>query len=1207
MTSSDCPFCNLPARRIFYEGRLVAGLWDAFPVSPGHALIVTRRHVPTWFDATAEEQAELGRAIAFARMAIGERHCPDGFNIGVNVGEAAGQTVFHLHVHVIPRYCGDVANPRGGVRHVIPGRGFYGRGSDAGAIVELPTARLPGLERPQLPHDRSLVRGLEDPLLPHLVAHLASAEQVDIAVAFVQETGLERIQEHLRDVLTAGGRVRFLTGDYLDVTEPSALRRLRDLEGNIERRVFQTTLPAGAPGRGHSFHPKAYICRDPTGEGIAFVGSSNLTRTALSGGVEWNYRVVSSRDQAGFQDVVNSFEALFAHPATTQLTDDWITAYQSRRKEAIPATGRVWNGGIEPDPIDGVRPHGIQEEALAALEETRNVGNTAGLVVLATGLGKTWLSAFDSNRREYKRILFVAHREEILAQAMRTFRRIRPDASFGHYTGAERDVRADILFASIQTLGRNHHLEVFQRDAFDYIVVDEFHHAAARSYRRLIDYFDPKFLLGLTATPERTDGGDLLALCQENIVYRCDLGEGIRRDLLCPFHYFGVPDEVDYRNIPWRSTRFDEEALTNAVATKSRAGNALEQLRKRGGLRTLAFCVSQRHADFMSAYFKEHGVRAASVHAGETSAPRAPTLEQLAAGELDIVFAVDMFNEGVDLPALDTVLMLRPTESRVLWLQQFGRGLRKAPGKERLTVIDYIGNHRGFLLKPQALLGLGSERSDVLRALERLQSGELGLPPGCEVTYDLEVIEILRALCHTAGGDALREHYLEFRDVHGVRPSAVEMYHEGYNPRSARAGHGSWLRFVRGMDDMGEAQRLALQEQGGFLDSLEITTMVRSYKMLTLLAMLNAGAFPGEIGISDLAAGFKRLATRSGVLARECGDALYDDDALRRLLEVNPIAAWAGGRGTGDVQYFAYENSRFRTTLNVSSDVREALQELTREIADWRLAEYLDRPRAVDERAPADIVCKVSHANARPILFLPERGDRDDIPEGWTPVLADAERYEANFVKVAVNVLCKPGSEENELPGLLRRWFGPDAGRPGTTHRVVFTRYGDAFGLAPVARREGRVELWRAYSREEIPPLFGLSFSRAIWNAGFVLQSGHMFLLVTLNKGGKQESFQYQDHFFGPELFQWQSQNRTAQGHRTGQDIKFHEERGIAVHLFVRQASKTSHGRSAPFVYCGDVFFESWEGEQPITVHWRLREGVPTRLWSALGVEASAT
>ena len=229
------------------------------------------------------------------------------------------------------------------------------------------------------------------------------------------------------------------------------------------------------------------------------------------------------------------------------------------------------------------------------------------------------------------------------------------------------------------------------------------------------------------------DGGDLLGLCQENLVFRCDAFEGIEAGLLSPFRYFGVPDEVDYSNIPWRGRQFDEQALTAAVATQARARNAFEQhqrLAGHAGARTLAFCVSQRHADFMSGWFNGEGLRTVAVHSGPTSALRASSLERLAAGELDVVFAVDMFNEGVDVPTVDTVLMLRPTESTIVWIQQFGRGLRRAAGKDPLTVVDYIGNHRIFLTKARALLGCGEGERALRLRLEKVADHSLALPPG---------------------------------------------------------------------------------------------------------------------------------------------------------------------------------------------------------------------------------------------------------------------------------------------------------------------------------------------------------------------------------------------------------------------------------------------------------------------------------------------
>src|SRR5262245_61572840 len=655
LSSAACPFCSPESKRVFFRGSCVYGLWDGFPVSPGHALLIPFRHIATWFDATDVERAELLTALEEARGVIERAHRPDGYNIGINIGEAAGQTISHLHVHVIPRYQGDVDEPRGGVRGVIPGKAMYPAGRVAEALrdYQLGTFGPARVDTPRPPHGRALVTGGNDPLLPHLRAHLATADRLDVAVAFVLSSGLARIEAHLRELVRRGGHLRFLTGDYRGVTEPEALLRLLDLQSLVAADAERVALRV-FESRETMFHPKAYIIHLTGGDGVAFVGSSNFGDSALRNGIESNYRVVHSRDHAGFTTTVKAFEELFRDERTCQLTSTWVDAYRRRRPLALI----VPSVEVAPEPLPPVSPHTVQQEALDALVRTRAEGNAAGLVVLATGLGKTWLAAFDTSRTDYRRVLFVAHREEILDQAYQTFRRIRPEAHLGLYTGEEKDGNADVLFASVQTLSRARHLDQFTRDVFDYIVIDEFHHAAAATYRRIIDHFTPRFLLGLTATPERSDGGDLLALCGENLVYQCDLAEGIRRNLLVPFHYYGVPDEVDYRNIPWRSSRFDEEALTRAVATTARAQNALEQWRQKGGRRTLAFCCSMRHADFMATFFRESGIKAAAVHSGEDSAPRALSLERLEDGELDVVFAVTMLNEGVDLTNVDTIMML---------------------------------------------------------------------------------------------------------------------------------------------------------------------------------------------------------------------------------------------------------------------------------------------------------------------------------------------------------------------------------------------------------------------------------------------------------------------------------------------------------------------------------------------------------------------
>ena len=1046
--------------------------------------------------------------------------------------------------------------------------------------------------------DNLLVQGGNDPLLPHFRKCLDDAVSADFAVAFILRSGVSLVREHLVDLLDRGGRIRIVTGDYLDATDPDALVDLLDLGANIDVRVFE----AGAS----SFHPKAYIFRRVDGNGTAFVGSSNLTWSALEGGVEWNYRVLRSDTDQGFTDVLRAFEELLVHPKTRAVDYDWIDSYRKRRR--LVSSQRVVEV-VEESPEPPPEPHLIQREALLALERTRQAGNEAGLVVMATGLGKTWLAAFDSARDEFQHVLFVAHREEILAQAMHTFRRIRPRDRLGRFSGTEKSPTSDVLFASIQTLGRARHLRQFTPDHFDYIVVDEFHHAAARTYRQLIEHFSPKFLLGLTATPERMDGGDLLTLCQENLVYRKDLVAGIEAKLLCPFNYFGVPDDVDYSHIPWRSSRFDEEELTRAVATTRRAQNALEQYQKHGGRRTLGFCCSQKHADFMADHFTKSGMRAVAVHAGTTSAPRASALEALEQGRLDVIFAVDMFNEGVDVPHVDTVIMLRPTESSVIWMQQFGRGLRQAEGKDVLTVVDYIGNHRTFLVKIrsllQPLLGTGQSDAEIAAAMRLFQQGQAQLPPGCNVTYELETIDIIRSLLRTRPAeDAILSFYEDFRDRHATRPTAIEVYHAGYNPRSLRKTHGAWTRFLSGMNDLSNKERTSVDAAGDFLDVVETTPMTKSFKMLTLLAMLNRDALPGRITIQDLREEFRRIARRSAALRTDVGEALEHDVSLQSLIEDNPIAAWVGGRGTGGTPYFSYNGTELHSQFSVPDDCRQEFQDLLREIVDWRLAEYLDRGGIT---TLGEFSCKVIHAQGRPILKLPSRVTSPGIPSGWVDVTANDQHYVAKFAKEYVNVVrVSRDADDNVLADIVRGWFGPDAGKPGTRYYVTFLPCGDGFRMTPTGHTAAvtEAEPWRHYLREEIPPLFTLPFNTALWNQGFVHAEGHLFLLVTLQKSGLNKDHRYDDRFLSPEQFQWQSQNRTTQNSKHGRLIRDHHTDGTIVHLFVRR-HKVLDGRAAPFIYCGPVTFVSWEGDAPISIVWKLAEAVPRPLRKALDVPES--
>jgi superfamily II DNA or RNA helicase/diadenosine tetraphosphate (Ap4A) HIT family hydrolase len=724
----DTPFCKVPSECWAASNSLAFAIRDAFPVSPGHTLIITKRVVATWFGATREEQQAILDLVEVVKRDLDAQDPrPDGYNVGFNAGEAAGQTVMHLHIHVIPRYRGDMDDPRGGVRHVIPWKGNY-RNEAASPLA---------------------VGGEADPFLAHLTPLFARAMDVAVVAAFVQDSGLDRLHDLVSSAIARGARVRFVTGDYLGITQAEALSRMLDWEGALapgfQARIIECER---LPGRTRSFHPKSWRFEGP-GVGVAFVGSSNVSESALVSGVEWNLRVDRATEPAAYDRTKHEFELLWGRART--LTLEWVASYASRARRAAlpPPPGESDDEALPAAP----EPHDVQQEALAALAGSRAEQRRRALVVMATGLGKTLLAALDAEaflleRGGPIRVLFLAHRRELLAQAAETFRRVlrrpMPELCVGWFAEDRSELDADLVLASVQKLSRAEHLERLASQRFDYVVVDEVHHADAASYRRILARISPGFLLGLTATPDRADEGDILGLFDDHLAFRAGLDVGIEAGRLVPFAYFGLKDVVDYANIPWRNRRFDPDALAAAVQTDRRMERLWEGWREHGGARSLVFCASIAHAEYAQRWLAMRGVRVVAVHSQPGSADREQALRELAAGELDAVCAVDLFNEGVDVPLVDRVVMLRPTESPVVFLQQLGRGLRVAEGKDKLTVIDFVGNHRVFLDHVRTLLSFGDAKNGLAAFLE---SGAVELPTGCSVDVELEAVELLRRRC----------------------------------------------------------------------------------------------------------------------------------------------------------------------------------------------------------------------------------------------------------------------------------------------------------------------------------------------------------------------------------------------------------------------------------------------------------------------------
>lgn len=572
----------------------------------------------------------------------------------------------------------------------------------------------------------------EPSLSAELRSELGSADGVDLLCAFIRWHGVRVLADQLELLRERGVPFRVITTTYMGATEQRAVDELVHRYGAEVRINY-----ASASTR---LHAKAWLFRRLSGFDTAFVGSSNLSRSALVEGLEWNVRLSGVATPALIRKFAGTFDSYWADPAFVPYDPD-VPADSERLAAALARNDRM---GGAPTPIGSgtgveVTPFPHQAQILEALDAERSVHDRhANLVVAATGTGKTVVAALDYARLGGS-LLFVAHRKEILEQSLRTYRAVLADGAFGElYVAGARPERWRHVFASIQSLSA-YGVERIPPGHFDVAVVDEFHHAEAGTYRRLLDHLQPRELLGLTATPERTDGLDVRARFGGRSAFELRLWDALSADLLVPFHYFGVSDDVDLTGVEWKRGAYDVVSLDRIyTGNDARAAKVVRETKDKvtdvRGMRALGFCVSVAHAEYMAEVFRRAGIPSLAVSGATPADERAAALQRLAARQVNCLFAVDLFNEGLDLPEVDTVLLLRPTQSATVFLQQLGRGLRRAAGKAVLTVLDFIGQHRRefrFDVRYRALTG--SSRSGLVTDLEQ---GFPFLPSGSAMVLD---------------------------------------------------------------------------------------------------------------------------------------------------------------------------------------------------------------------------------------------------------------------------------------------------------------------------------------------------------------------------------------------------------------------------------------------------------------------------------------
>ncbi|MBM6819328.1 DEAD/DEAH box helicase family protein [Clostridium saudiense] len=788
--------------------------------------------------------------------------------------------------------------------------------------------------------------GDKDHLYPKLKQSFKTATTIDIIVSFLMESGVKLLLQDLKEALNRGVKIRILTGNYLKITQPQALYLLKsELKNQVDLRFYNN------PNK--SFHPKAYMFHNPIDSEI-YIGSSNISRGALTSSIEWNYRLLKSTAPNDFKVFYDTFEELFNNHSliiTDEVLKDyskqWIrpNVYKDIEKEEMK----------EDNVINIFEPRGAQIEALYSLEKSREEGFDKGLVVAATGIGKTYLAAFDSAK--YNRILFVAHREEIIKQAAQSFKNVRNSDDIGFFYGNQKDTKNSFIFALVQTLGKDEYLneEYFSKDYFDYIIVDEFHHAVSNNYKKIIDYFTPKFLLGLTATPERLDSKDVFALCDYNMVYEVRLKDAINKGWLVPFRYYGIYDEtVNYEDIDYKNGKYDDKQLEEALMLNKRGELILNHYLKYNSKRAMGFCTSRHHAEYMAKVFNENNIPSAAVYSGEKgeySEERNIALSKLTSGDLKVIFSVDMFNEGLDVPAIDMVMFLRPTQSPTIFLQQLGRGLRKAKDKTYLNVLDFIGNYKKANLVPFLLSG--KEYSSIESKNNRQSDYEF--PEECIVDFDFRIIDIFKnqAEREMKVKDKIKEQFEIVSDMLGYRPTRIEFFtymdDEVYQNIKSKSKvmnpFSNYLEYIKENDKLTDDEEILYNSRGReFINMIETTSMSKTYKMPVLLAFYNDGDIKMEISEDDIYKSFYdfyRKGSNKVDMLKDKGTSDFmnwDKKKYISLAKNNPIKFLIKTHGD-------FFKSKDGCLISLQDDIRDiisnkALKKHMKDAIDLRVATY---------------------------------------------------------------------------------------------------------------------------------------------------------------------------------------------------------------------------------------------------------------------------
>ncbi len=933
-------------------------------------------------------------------------------------------------------------------------------------------SNLKNMIRPLTPISQSFLftnSNNEPDLVSELKREILSSDSIDIIVSFIRWTGIRLIKDELIEH-TKTKRLRIITTSYLGASEFKAIKFLSELP-NTEIKISYDTDRT-------RLHAKSYMFHRNTGFTTAYIGSSNISKDAMTTGLEWNMKV-SEKDS---KNIVDKFKATFE----SYFNDEEFKLFTENDEEMLKTELRKAknkDSKISMDEIANidVRPYHYQQEILETLQAERNIlGHHKNLVVAATGVGKTVISAFDyknfsrANKGKANRLLFIAHREDILMQSMKTFRTILRDRNFGGlYTGNYTPDNIDHIFMTIQTFNSKKFNEITTSDFYDFIIIDEFHHASAPSYQRLLSHYEPKVLLGLTATPERMDGKDVLEYFDGRISTEMRLGEAIDRKLLSPFQYFCVSDELDLSRLKWSRGGYDTGELTNLLTADKVNANRRADLVIRSihdyitdieEVVGLGFCVSIEHAEFMAKYFNEKNIPSIAISSRCSPEVRESARLGLVNGIYKFAFVVDLYNEGVDIPEINTILFLRPTDSTTVFLQQLGRGLRLSDNKECLTVLDYVGQaHKNYNFY-EKFSAISKSKGKHLE--DELKSGFVTLPKGCHLHMEKQAKDyILRNIKSFI--------YNKTTITNKIKNFTAESNKE-----------------------------------------LNVTNFIEFY----------------NITLKDI---YKTKTT----FARLCVNAKVKYDFSCKDEKILSSTMWR---------------------LN-NVDSPRLLRFWNQVLLDFMNGKGMSKFDKSEEKMMLMLHYTLFNES-------PSKLGINTVEELLERIYSNKEIYEEMLEVIEYNlnhIRVNPLEDNLSYDSLM--------------------------------------EAHCTYTKEQILAALG----KSTLEKQHPLREGVLYMedlktdvfLITLNKVEKHfsPSTMYEDYAINDGLFNWQSQSRTALESSTGQRYINHRKTNNNILLFVRE-NKKEDGVASPYVYLGQGDIERYYGSKPITIVWKLRNKMPSRI-----------